>query len=271
MAHRYGKPIILLPQSFGPFDYKGKKGLYLFERIKKDLKYVNLICAREKQGYDVLSKELHLTNVILSPDIVLQSKNSYFEKYKQGNNQDRQNKILIIPNVHCYDYNPERLIQAYFSIISYLLKDGKEIVIARHSEQDAHICKKVKDLFPLDTRVLLKNDSMDSMEFCSFVSCFDFAIASRYHSIVHAFKMNIPCIAIGWASKYNELLGIFNQSKFINNIGDLKDSSIIIDQIKEMEARLYQNKEMISKRMTLLHNSNIFDQLESQVRMLCHV
>ena len=71
---KYDIPVILLPQSFGPFDYKENKDKML-KLIKNELSYPYAVFAREKNGYKLLKSVLRDDhNLRLSSDLVLQNK-----------------------------------------------------------------------------------------------------------------------------------------------------------------------------------------------------
>ena len=68
--------------------------------------------------------------------------------------------------------------------------------------------------------MFLYRNEFESGEYSLMVRQFDFIIASRFHSIVHAYKEGVPAIIFGWATKYQELAGHFDQSKFVFDITD---------------------------------------------------
>ena len=269
LAKKYQKPIFLLPQSFGPFDYKDKQ-TSLIERIKKDLNYPIFIYAREKQGYDLLTKEYGLLNVKRSSDIVLQS-----TKINKDNddivahiaNNISPESVAIVPNIHCYSYNPKELINCYKMIITSLLKDGKTIFIVRHSDADLPVCEKIKEYFKNEEKVVLCKELLNNKEFSLFIKKFKFLIASRYHSIVHAYKMCIPCLVIGWADKYVELLDSFDQLDYFTHIDNINESNIVIDKLKNLDNRIYKSKSLIKEHLHEISKESVFDDIEQYVKM----
>lgn len=72
VARELDIPIILFPQSFGPFDF-GRAQDELDARIKSTLTYPKKIFARERDGYQSLRDNYGLKNVVLHPDLVLAS------------------------------------------------------------------------------------------------------------------------------------------------------------------------------------------------------
>ena len=91
---------------------------------------------------------------------------------------------------------------------------------------------------------------------------FDFVIASRYHSIVHAYKNGVPALVIGWATKYSELLGNFGQLDYFSDCR----SNINIDEMgnkleKMMQDYKHEGERIINKMNILINKENPFDML----------
>ena len=88
---------------------------------------------------------------------------------------------------------------------------------------------------------------------------FQYLVASRFHSIVHAFKNGIPCIALGWATKYHDLLNLFDQGQYIldvrNDIGEAEMLAII----DRMNARYLEESAKIRKGLAAVQKQNVFD------------
>ncbi|MDZ7835034.1 MAG: polysaccharide pyruvyl transferase family protein [Alkalibacterium sp.] len=71
--------------------------------------------------------------------------------------------------------------------------------------------------------VILLDRDISSLEFDILVEKLDFIIGSRFHSIVHSYKNHVPCIAIGWATKYHELLKLFGQYDYMFDVRESLD------------------------------------------------
>lgn len=98
-------------------------------------------------------------------------------------------------------------MRMYQAVINYLLGLGYEdILLIRHASEDLKQCNEIKALFPTDQRVRVLGEDRYCFEYGEIFAACDFVIASRYHSIVHAYREGVPCIALGWAVKYLELL-----------------------------------------------------------------
>lgn len=224
-AKRYSKKIVLMPQSFGPFDYTEDRENML-SLIRKDLSMADLIFAREQEGYSLLTNDFQLNNVCCSADLVLQSNeidwNNIYVQVPEFNYPRifGQDNIAIVPNIETFKHGNEGdIVTLYKKVIEYLLEKGKKIHIFRHS-YDMTACEKIYRCFEGNGKVFLYRNEFESGEYSLMVRQFDFIIASRFHSIVHAYKEGVPAIIFGWAIKYQELAGQFDQSKFVFDITD---------------------------------------------------
>jgi len=260
-------PIILMPQSFGPFNFQGKQKLLILKKIDELMSYPQRIYTREKQGYELLKNSYHLNNVKMASDIVLSSK----EDVKDGNGiytsrgeqfKIKQNSIAIIPNAHCYDYGKDKIIDLYEEIIKHLLSTGKYVYLIRHSKADENVCQKVKKVFEDDPNVILCNNIASCFEFSDIIKEFKFVIASRYHSVVHSYKKNTPCIVIGWATKYHELLKSMGQDGYFNDIRTTITPSEVIKMIKRMDDNIDKERAIIGERLEGIQNAGLFVEVQ---------
>ena len=261
-AKYFGIKVYLMPQSFGPFDYSGVRALKMNRKIKRALEYVDVICAREKHGYDILTKQFGLKNVKKSYDLVLNNKSvdlgNVFNDIPELNVPDiKPNSVAIIPNQQNSKFgNEEELLKLYKEIIEELISRDKNVYILRHSKMDLPLCKKISEL---SNRVILLEDEFNCIEFNAFVNKFDFVIASRFHSVVHSYKSAVPCVTLGWAIKYQELHDIFGQNAFVFDVKNNLDKDAILKAIDYMDNNFRSESEKIATGLKDVQKENIFD------------
>ena len=264
-AKRHSKKVVLMPQSFGPFEYTEKKEK-MHSLIKKDLNNADLIFAREKDGFDLLRNQFGVKNLLLSPDLVLQCGeidwNNIYTSVTEIEYPILKTKgnVAIIPNTEPFKHGDERLILSiYKEIIDELLCLGKMVYIFRHS-RDLEACKKIYDLFRDNEKVVLIEDEFECSEYSRFIEQFDYIVASRYHAIVHAYREDVPAIVLGWAVKYQELAELFGQQAFVFDItrGDLTNLKVS-ELIQTMNNNFAVEKERIKKTLKKLSDSNCMD------------
>lgn len=258
LARKMGIKTVILPQSIGPFNY-GDQSLEMEKYIKNSLQYVNVIMPREKQGVRDLRKLNLSDNVYYSPDIVLTNKKEiswdsiYKKKIEVKSYEICPNSVVVIPNMRNFDHgNKEKIMNIYKNIIVKLIENKKNIYLVRHSFEDIKACTLIKEMFPNDDRIRLIGDDMTPIEFELLIKQFDMCIASRFHSVVHAYKMGTPCVILGWATKYKELAKLFRQEGYVFDVREQFDDKRFAKEFSYMIENYKKEKEVIIDQLKLL-------------------
>ena len=262
-AKSRGKKVVLMPQSFGPFNYENDLKKLIVESLNK----VDLICCRESEGVHML-KEIGVTNqVLLRCDIVLssdetQSSNIYVNKTEPCLLEIlTKNNVGIVPNKQLLKHgNVDNVMGVYKLIIEELISKNKNIYIFKHSN-DMEMCRMIYSLFEVNELVHLIEEDIDCLAFGEFLKRFDFIIGARYHSIVHAYKVGVPCLILGWAIKYVELAKLFGQERFVFDITEANSQNIlkITDGLNYLCDSSRIETERISNCLMSIKANNCFD------------
>lgn len=269
-AKEFGIPVYIMPQSFGPFKFEGEQGRRLDKKIKKLLPSVKMICAREQEGYDLLVNTYHLQNVCVKRDIVLNNKgidiNNIYKQVPTLSLPDiAQNSVAIIPNGQTLVVNDkEQILRLYYSVICELLSEGKVVYLLSHSTQDKEFCEQIKNDFRAEERVILLEQDFSCIEFNELVKKFEFVIASRFHSIVHAYKNGVPCVVLGWAVKYHELTSLFGQEQYMFDARNEITIDEVIRAVRRMNACVEDETKKISECLATVQKENVFDILSME-------
>lgn len=266
-AIAYNIPIILMPQSFGPFDYMGDEGKKIDVRIRYLFPQIKQIYAREREGYDALVSRYGLTNVTLLNDMVLASRLRDYsaalrEKVKISVPEIHEKSICVIPNVRVGDNDVNDIHMIYKTVIETSLQQGVFVYITYHSTQDISLCQILKKEFEDNDRVILLNHDYSCIEFNELVKRFRFVIASRFHAIVHALKNGIPCVALGWAVKYIDLLNLFEQGEYLVDLRSKINPKVIQEIIIKMNMNYLNESRKIKNTLPELQKKNAFDIIE---------
>jgi coenzyme F420-reducing hydrogenase beta subunit/polysaccharide pyruvyl transferase WcaK-like protein len=266
LAKKLSIPYFILPQSLGPFDYGLIDKLLLFPLMNRYLKYPKKIYVREHQGIISLA---HFTknNVERERDIVLLNngyilENIFNDDIKLNKKDIKPNSVGIIPNKRVMERCKEKDVYLiYKTIIKKLLKIGKKVYVLRHSQEDLDICREIKKMFLNDKDVILLIDDFNAIELEHIIKQFDFIIASRYHSIIHAYKNGIPSITIGWALKYEELLRDFDQLKYLFDVRDGLNEKELYNCLKKMIEKYESERKTIILKVRNFDKNVIFNNL----------
>jgi len=266
IARHFSLPCYYLPQSVGSFDYSTLEKMLLFPLFKVFLSYPKKFYVRERNGLKYIHR-FTKKNVRYSSDIVLQNKNYSIPNifrvdFSPQTYSIQKNSIGIIPNQKVMERLDESTFyQLYRSIIERLLQRGKNVYLMPHSTRDFAICKGVKTHFKDDDRVIFLGELLNCIELEKIIEQFDFVVASRYHSIIHAYRNGVPALIIGWAVKYSELAEKFNQRSYISDIRKLDGLGEVMEKLEKMLNRYPVEKEKITTVLEQVQDENIFADL----------
>ncbi|MBQ7098566.1 MAG: polysaccharide pyruvyl transferase family protein [Oscillospiraceae bacterium] len=266
-ALAYGIPVYLMPQSFGPFDYQDEAGKAIDKRTRRLFPQVKHIFAREQEGYDALISRYGLSNVTLTHDMVLASK---IEDYSPALREKPvfelptipENSMGLIPNVRVGDSGVNDPLTVYTAAVRAALEQGLNVFITYHSSQDRELCGAIKAAFADEEKVVLLDRDHSCMEFNELVKKFRFLAASRFHSIVHALKNGVPCVALGWATKYMDLMKLFSQEQYVFDLRKPLDADQVSQAVTRMTDCWQQESKTICAALPQLQKENVFDTIK---------
>jgi len=259
IAKKYLIPYYIFPQSLGPFDYPLMHKIFLYPLLRLYLAYPQKIFVREKDGLKWVHK-FSKNNVEKSYDIVLQRKelnlsNVYKRDVHFRDIKIEPNSVAIIPNLRVIErVDRDEIYTTYTLLINRLLKAQKTVYIVRHSYEDLEICKKILSFFPSNKNVKLISEDLSAIELENIIKQFDFVIASRYHSIVHAYKNCVPALVMGWAVKYFELLDDFGQLDYFFDCRNGINIKEIENKLDKMIHNYKTEKKRIADKLNVLMN-----------------
>jgi colanic acid/amylovoran biosynthesis protein len=267
-----GAKVYLMPQSFGPFDFSEETKIYISDRLKK----CELIFAREKNGYKELIS-MGLTNVVLAYDSVLTEKCfdanliiKDVDKYKEDIELVGIHNVGIVPNYRLFDKggtDQNELLKFYQAIIEKHVADNRYcFYLLAHAGEDLEICNSIKKLFADKGNVILIEHVLYSFNYEFLADKLDFIVASRYHSIVHAYKEGTPAVIIGWADKYDSVATIFNQNKYIV---DTKHLDVGIKIYDRMIQNYTDEREYILNKLPEVQEKSCYDFLGELKEVNC--
>lgn len=265
-AKAFGIPFYIMPQSFGPFDFKCESAEKLNSRIKNVLSSAEAIFAREKEGYDALRSTYGLENVYLKDDIVLCSreidlKNVLSDQPVIDIPEIEKGSVAVVPNIRNIDVgkNEKELLSLYGEIIKLLNDKGRKAYIIYHSTPDRDFCRKIKENNLSNDDVVFLDREFSCIEYSELVGKFDFSVALRFHSIVHAYKKGVPCITLGWATKYADLLQRFEQEKYMFDVRSSLNVEEILFAVEKLCDNFRQESDVIKEKLADIQKENVFD------------
>jgi len=195
-----GKPVMMLPQGFGPFDKPASRnamenliGLIdqAYARDDISLRHIRS-AASEPQG------------IKKAPDITL----FYPEVIESIQPAEDASYSCIIPNVRMLDQGKDEWGDRYEDILrcvgNLLHSSGERVYFLIHdtSGKDEEIAHRVGRAMKSTPEIVQKEDPIALK---NFVAESRLVATSRYHGAVASFSKAVPSVCLGWAHKYEML------------------------------------------------------------------
>ncbi|WP_170462453.1 polysaccharide pyruvyl transferase family protein [Ruegeria arenilitoris] len=269
-AKRYNTKIVLMPQSFGPFDWDDDDNGAFLKEMKEELTYATKIYAREKEGFGCL-KSLGLDNVELSTDMVVREKffpkaSDIYPSYQEDEtNYPTKGSVGFIINENIFRIgDPEAVFNLYAKLLDKLVDNGEKVYILTTSTADTHLVETVLGKTRNKDKVGVIAGEYSSPELINIISRFKYVVASRYHSVVFAYRSGVPAIILGWANKYIDLAEHFQQQDYVF---DIRNPGVdrIIEQIDKMAANHENESRTIKDRLKSLQASSVVAEAANEV------
>lgn len=264
LAKRFNTKMILMPQSFGPWNWGEGDDAQFLEKAKQELDYCTKIYAREREGYECMTS-LGLNNVELSADIVIRE--SAFPKasdiLKQHTadeaNYPAKGSVGFIVNENLFRFGePEEAYSMYAKMLDRLIENGETVYMLNTSTADKHLGDQILKKAVHKDQVNIISGEYPSPELIEIISRFKFIVASRYHSIVFGYRSGVPAVILGWAVKYLDLAEHFGQTDYVFDIRN-PDLNGIIAQIDAMGKNYSNESDRIKTSLAKLQATSVFE------------
>jgi colanic acid/amylovoran biosynthesis protein len=266
LAAFLNKPLIFIPQSFGPFSsslaHKGVKRLLEKQSIVK-------IFAREKVSHKLLHRMLNKddSRIALCPDMALYLEGNADQYALKGEPLDLPRPILAI-NLREWafpeagdsaPFKREEYLNALIAVARFFIQHcgGSVMVVPQAlgpdpSEDDRGICtefcRKARERIPADGTVQFREPDTSSLtSFMALLSQSAILIGTRLHSCILALLAGVPAISIGYQYKSQGTLDMLGLGRFNRNITALSSEWLIgsVEEImnhrQEIQAEIRQS------------------------------
>lgn len=207
-----GKPVIFLPQAFGPFESSQAK-----EYAARIVENADLVFARDAISYRHLAEAGgQLPQLRRAPD---------FTNLLAPNKTEPigSNVVFIVPNARMIDKSSKEVGEQYVACLSHTVssvrKAGLEPVIMVHDAVgDRAIAREVKQLTGEGVSEMTHSDPLVLKGWLSQARG---VVGSRFHALVSALSCGTPAISLGWSHKYGELMADYGLETYNLTPSDL--------------------------------------------------
>jgi polysaccharide pyruvyl transferase WcaK-like protein len=204
---RRGKPVILLPQMFGPFEDRS-----VASEARRLLNFVSLAYAREEQSLRWLQQVAGPNSELrIAPDITI------FTDGSAAPPPDYREYVWLVPNIRMLDNGGQRWSRTYLTTLANAGRQARElghnVGIMVHDPSDLKLARQLAEQLPSPAVPILQED--DPRRLKAVLSGAKLIVGSRFHSIVGALSSSVPCIALGWAHKYQAIMEDFGVAELM--------------------------------------------------------
>ncbi|MCK4793078.1 MAG: polysaccharide pyruvyl transferase family protein [Desulfobacteraceae bacterium] len=258
---QFGKKLIMLPQTYGPFSKPIAKAL-----ARRILNHATVVYSRDRSGVDYVKNLLNAENtdgkIRYLPDVafVLDSHRpastniSLLEKIKA------KSKVVVGLNINGLLFHGGYTQNNMFNlktdyrglihpIIDLLMKyDSTAVLLVPHVfpppslevESDLIACREVYEptVGKYKNRIFLARGKYNHNESKYIIGMCDFFIGSRMHACIAALSQNIPVVGLAYSKKFR---GVFETVGAEQHVVDMRQAKI--EEILTTIARAFKQRE----------------------------
>lgn len=272
------KPLVLLPQTFGPFQSRLVRFL-----ARWILRRSTDVYSRDREGLDQISRLIGSRSMRCKPQVcpdvafTLDSIPPKTIDVQPEPLPPKGTKVVVGFNVSGLLWNGGYtrknmfgLAIEYQQLIAELLnailqKEHTSVLLVPHVfpdaayavESDPDACRAVYDQFKnrFPSRILLLEGKYDQSEIKWIIGQCDFFLGSRMHACIAALSQRIPAIGLAYSKKFS---GVFESVGMGDLVVDLRNENV--DQIKDRVIEYLNCRRSISDRL-----KGTIDRAEQQV------
>ncbi|WP_026632245.1 polysaccharide pyruvyl transferase family protein [Dyadobacter alkalitolerans] len=244
----FGKKLLLLPQTIGPF-----KDISLKNAAKLTLEKSQTVLVRDRLSYNYVLDNTTQTNVRELIDVAF-----YMPYVKKKHLNDKLNVGLNISSLMWYNgYEKDQFSfkadyqLAMRAIIDFFLANSEVrlhlvphvVDIESNVENDYEISREIHDEYH-SSQLVTAPLFLDPIDAKNYISGLDFFIGARMHACIAAFSSGVPVYPIAYSRKFN---GLFVDTLKYPYLGDLRnqDSDELLDGMKHA----FYNRKELSKNL----------------------
>lgn len=236
----FGKPVIKYTSDLGPFESFWNRyfSRFYFNRT------VDLILARneitKKRLLDIGVK----TPIKVCPDtaFILKPQDSPFAEKLSKERQLRPLIGLSVSHMAARQSgNPEEYVEKMAMLADYAISKTDARIYFVPNElstdqlrDDVHFSHLVIDKMKKnESGEIIPVEKYTAQQIKGIIGQFDIVVASRYHTIVACLSQAIPVLAVGWHTKYDEIMKLFGIENYVCDVksNTLEELKIYFDEI----------------------------------------
>lgn len=232
LSRRAGAQHILLPQVMGPINGRLDRSL-----ARRALLSATSITVRDQVTWAILD-QLGVTaakSVDVCPDIAFlfaPGSRSRAQEILRDVGIGDSAFLAITPNIRVYESSPlqdgknvylETLVRLVQDIVAKLQIPVLMIPHewSRGSKDDAWLMDQILTRLEDRKQVFALRNRPSAADTKAVIGCAHLLVGSRYHSLIAALSMRVPCMAISWSHKYETLMETVELGESVCHANDL--------------------------------------------------
>ena len=196
---RRGRPVVLLPQSFGPFTDPE-----LSDAFRRLMDHVDLAYARDRQSFE------HIVALIGDDERVRQAPDYTYPVagVMPDGELGRRDYACIIPNHRMLDSTSGETGHRYLSFLQDCVQAVTNyglcpVIVLHDVKHDNELAMALQDRVGHKLEIVAEKDARRVK---GVIGGGRLLISSRFHGLMNGLSQGIPCIATEWTHKFRELM-----------------------------------------------------------------
>lgn len=210
-----GPKHVILGSNFGPY-----KSQTFLDFWRKEFEKCSYVTVRDKASYELFED---IKRVHYAPDILF-GINTYLKK---KNICKRKTEKYVAISVVNKGQNQLSFIKKIASLINYYNDNKIKVVLMSFCEDegDLELIKKIQEYSKVDVEVLDYQGNVTESLDC--IQNAEYVIGSRFHSIIMALAMRVPCYPISYSNKTENLLHDIHFDGNFSKITEFSDKTLL--------------------------------------------
>lgn len=195
---KQGKPVILLPQAFGPFT-DGR----LADEMKVILEHADLVYARDEQSLGYLQELGDFPSVRSAPDFT-----NLLHAETPESFDAEAHRFCVIPNAKMLEKSNAADSEAYLASVARGLKllqeqQRRPYLLIHESEADLPVARELEKRAGVSIPIVERTSPLDIK---GIIKSAEAVLTSRFHGAVSGLCQGVPTLATSWSHKYRMLM-----------------------------------------------------------------
>jgi colanic acid/amylovoran biosynthesis protein len=255
------KPVVFLPQAFGPFRIEeNRRNFARVVRVADRIYVRDQVSLGHVQEFDSESGKVNL-----APDITL-FRGARFEPDECGSKM----RVLFVPNIRMLRQGSAVWDADYVRILGAMIDKvaatglAPELLVHDRSGHDMKVAREIQSNCGAQVQIV---EESDPWRLKARIGDSLFLVGSRYHALVAAFSTAVPSIALGWSHKYPMLYRDFGQEEFVVSEPDRDLALNVTDQLSNRSVNM-ERRRVICAQLEQLASTNcaMWDDVASVLR-----